>query len=93
MDYLVDRLFTRIVYRYLQPRLCLKYSIGKLYKFMNSQYLPIIYRERIPVDIIRDNRVSKDYQMVKNGHLGLFMVFAFVRELKKWFVSGIKRRL
>lgn len=93
MDYLVDRLFTRIVYRYLQPRLCLKYSIGKLYKFMNSQYLPIIYRERIPIDIIRDNRVSKDYQMVKNGHLGLFMVFAFIRELKKWLVSGIKRRL
>ena len=93
MDYLVDRLFTRIVYRYLQPQLCLKYSIGRLYKFMNSQYLPIIYSECIPAEVIRDNRVSKDYQMVKSGHLGQFLVFAFIRELKKWLVSGIKRRL
>lgn len=92
MDYLVDRLFTRILYRYLQPRMCLRYSVGKLYKFAKLQYLPMIFSENIPADVIRDKRVAKDYRMVMNGHLVSFMFIAFLRESLYWFISGIKRR-
>lgn len=92
MDYLVDRLFTRILYRYLQPRMCLRYSVGKLYKFAKFQYLPIMCSENIPADVIRDKRVAKDYRMVMNGHLVSFMFIAFLRESLDCFISGIKRR-